>query len=236
MRKILKILIIITIVLFILNNLFKIKITKVDVIGNDKVSSTEIVSKFFHNDYDRHSIVFFLKSKLEKKKNIPLISSYEIIWLTPSNIRISVTENKAIAFMKRDLKNVYFDKNGTIVEMTEERIQGVVEIIGVSFKNYERGNKIEISNTKILNAILQITNYLKEHNLDSELLEIKKEEEIYIYMGNIVVNMGNVDNMETKLLRLSDIYPTISHLNGTLDLSNARENMLDEQYIFKKAS
>ena len=35
-------------------------------------------------------------------------------------------------------------------------------------------------------------------------------------------------------MRLNDIYPKITEYSGTLDLKEAKDNMLDEQYIFKK--
>lgn len=236
MRSAIKILIVVLIVIICFNIIINIKIKNIDIVGNDNVSDTEIVTSLFDSDLDRISLVFFIKSKFGKKKDILLVDTYDIKWFTPFSIVVTVKENPPIAFIKRDIKNVYFDKNGVINEMTEERKPGMVEIMGVSFRNYEKGSKIEISNAKTLKAILNITSFLKEQNLSAELLEINKEEEFYIYMGDIIVYMGNTDNMETKLLRLNDIYPNISHLKGTLDLSNARENMLDEQYIFKKAN
>lgn len=236
MKTFLKILISILIVVFIINILLRVKIKNIDIIGNDRVSDAQIVTSIFENENDRSSIVFFIKNKFKKKKSIPTISSYDIEWVTPFSIIIRVNENKAIAFMKRDLMNVYFDKDGVILEVTGGRKPDMVEVIGVSFGNYEKGDRIEISNKKILKAILNITSFLHEHELKAELLEIEQNETIKIYMGNIIADMGNTDNMEVKLLRLNDIYPKISHLKGTLDLSNARENMLDEQYIFKKAS
>ena len=216
--------------------IFKVKIKNINIIGNSIVSDTQIVTSIFESESDRSSVVFFIKSKFKKKKYIPLINSYDIEWITPFSIIIRVDENKPIAFLKRDLKNVYFDKEGVIVDVTEERKQGLIEVIGVSFANYERGEKIDIPNKKILKAILNIGSFLSEHNLMAELIEIRQNESIQVYMGDIVANMGNTDNMEVKLLRLYDIYPKISHLKGTLDLSNARENMMDEQYIFKKGS
>ena len=235
MKTILKIIISIFIVLLLINILLKVKIKKIDIIGNDRISDAQIITSIFENESDRSSIVFFIKNKFKKKKNIKSISTYDIEWVTPFSIIIRVNENKAIAFMKRDLKNVYFDKDGVVLEVTNERKPNIVEVIGVSFSNYEKGDKIEIANKKILKAILNITSFLHEHELKAELIEIKQNDSIKIYMGNIVADMGNTDNMEVKLLRLNDIYPKISHLSGTLDLSNARENMLDEQYIFKKA-
>lgn len=236
MKNAIKILIALLVVIICFNIIINVKIRNIDIVGNNNVSDTEIVTSLFDSDVDRISLVFFIKSKFEKKKDILLVDSYDIKWITPFNIVVTVKENPPIAFIKRDIKNVYFDKNGVINEMTEERKPGIIEVIGVSFKNYEKGSKIEISNAKTLKAILNITSFLKEQHLSAELLEIRQEEEFYIYIDNIVVYMGNIDNMETKLLRLNDIYPNISHLKGTLDLSNARENMLDEQYIFKKAN
>lgn len=236
MKTVLKILISLLIVVFIINILLRVKIKNIDIIGNERISDAQIVTSIFENESDRSSIVFYIKNKFKKKKNIKSISSYDIEWVTPFSIIIRVNENKAIAFMKRDVKNVYFDKDGVVLEVTDERKPDLVEVIGVSFSNYEKGDKIEIPNKKILKAILNITSFLHEHELKAELIEIRQNENIKVYLGNIVADMGNTDNMEVKLLRLNDIYPKISHLSGTLDLSNARENMLDEQYIFKKAS
>ncbi|MBR3289058.1 MAG: hypothetical protein IKI71_04775 [Lachnospiraceae bacterium] len=236
MSKPIKILIFILIVVLIQHIIFKVKIKNIDIVGNNVVTDSQIVTSIFESERDSSSVVFFIKSKFKKKKAIPLINSYEIEWVTPFSIIIRVDENKAIAFMKRDLKNVYFDKEGVIVDVSDERKAELIEVIGVSFNNYERGDKIDIPNKKILKAILNISSFLSEHNLKAELIEIRQNESIQVYMGDIVANMGDTDNMEIKLLRLNDIYPKISHLKGTLDLSKARENMLDEQYIFKKAS
>lgn len=236
MKIVFKIIISVLIVMFLINILLKVKIKNIDIIGNDRVSDAQILTSIFENESDRSSIVFYIKNKFKKKKSIKTISSYDVEWVTPFSIIIRVKENKAIAFMKRDLKNVYFDKDGVILEVTEERKPDIVEVIGVSFGNYVKGEKIDISDKKILKAILNITSFLHEHELKAELIEIKQNASIRVYLDNIIADMGNIDNMEVKLLRLNDIYPKISHLSGTLDLSNARENMLDEQYIFKKGS
>ncbi|MBR4315242.1 MAG: hypothetical protein IKP66_10065 [Lachnospiraceae bacterium] len=195
MKNAIKILIALLVVIICFNIIINVKIRNIDIVGNNNVSDTEIVTSLFDSDVDRISLVFFIKSKFEKKKDILLVDSYDIKWITPFNIVVTVKENPPIAFIKRDIKNVYFDKNGVINEMTEERKPGIIEVIGVSFKNYEKGSKIEISNAKTLKAILNITSFLKEQHLSAELLEIRQEEEFYIYIDNIVVYMGNIDNM-----------------------------------------
>ena len=236
MTKMIKTFITLLIIMFVINILFRVRIKKVEIIGNEKVSDTEIVASIFRSDFDRSSIVLYLKSKYLKHPEIKMVNKYEIEWITPYSIIINVDEDKAVAFMKRDLKNVYFDKNGVINEVTEYRKPGAVEVVGVSFKNYEKGDTIEISNKRVLNSILSIACALSEYKLNAELLEIKKDEKVLIYIGNVIVDMGDLDNMNVKLKRLNEIYPEIAHLSGTLDLSEAREYMYDEQYIFKKTN
>ena len=199
-------------------------------------NDVEIVKSIFEKPYDNISIILFLKDKIKEKKYIPLVKSYDIEWQTPFSITINIIENPIIGFVKKDIKNIYFDKNGIICEVSNERKEDVIEVIGVSFKSNEYLDKIELNNERMLNAILNVSSYLKENGFKAELIEITKDDEINVYMGNITVNLGGIQNMEIKLQRLKDIYPQISEYSGTLDLKNAKDNMLDEQYIFKKNS
>ena len=234
MRKLFKILIVILSIVLFAILILNIKIKNVDIVGNEKISDVEIAKHIFESKYDNISIVFYIKNNFSQKKKIPLVSKYEVEWTTPFSVVIRVTENPIIGFIRRDIKNVYFDKNGTICEVSDKRKDDIIEVIGVSFKNYEVGDKIDLNNEKLLNAILNISSFIKEKKLPAELIEIKNEEDIHVYLGNIEVKMGNVKNMEIKLQRLDEIYPQIIEYRGILDLSEAKENMLDEQYIFQR--
>ena len=234
MRKLFKILIVILSLVLLLILILNIKINNVEIVGNEKISDVEIAKHIFENEYDNISVVFYLKDKFSQKKKIPLVSKYEVEWVTPFSIVIRVTENPIIGFIRRDIKNVFFDKNGNICEVSDKRKDDILEVIGVSFRNFEVGDKIDLNNEKLLSAILNISSFIKEKKLPAELIEIKTEDDIHIYLDNVEVKMGNIKNMEIKLQRLDEIFPKISDYSGVLDLSDAKENMLDEQYIFQK--
>ena len=234
MNKTLKIIMTILIIIGIVALVLNVRVKNIDIIGNSKISDVEIAKNIFEKPYDNISIILFLRDKFKEKKRIPLVSSYEIEWQTPFSIIINITENPIIGFVRKDIKNVYFDKNGNICEISNERKPGIIEVIGVSFKSNDVLDKIEMNDEKLLNAILNISSFLNENGFKAELLEINKDNEIHIYIGNIEVNLGDIQNMEIKLQRLNDIYPKIAGYNGVLDLKDARDNMLDEQYIFKK--
>lgn len=233
-KRVFKIVFIVAVAIILVIAIFKVRIINIEVIGNTKVQSSEIISEIFKRDYDKTSILFFIKDKTKKHEKIKYINDYSVEWITPFSIKIRVRENPAIAFTKRDLKKVYFDKDGIINEILDEQKGDLIEVVGISFKTYEKGEKIATNDEKVVNAILNITSSLYEEKLPANLLEIDKKGNFLIYINDIVVYLGDTQNMEIKLQRLYDIYKEISDRSGVLDLSNARENMLDEQYIFKK--
>ena len=75
-----------------------------------------------------------------------------------------------------------------------------------------------------------------EIGLVAEFLEVDKDGKISVSVGSIVAKLGDTRNMEIKLQRLNDIYKEIKDLSGVLYLENASENMLDEEYIFRKSN
>ena len=230
-RNIIIVLLVIVLSIVIFLNM---RIQNVKVQGNTIQSDVEIVSKVFSSEIEKSPIVFFLRDKFNKHKKIEYIDKYTVKWLNPLSVVITVSEKPAIAYVRNDLKNVYFDRDGIINEVTSERKVNVIEVSGINFKSYEKGEMIETKDMKLMNAILDITRNLNDNNLPAEFLDVDKDGKISVSIGNIVVKLGNIRNMEIKLQRLNDIYKEIKDLSGVLSLENASENMLDEEYIFRK--
>ena len=213
-----------------------VRIQKVEVKGNNLQSDVEIVSKIFDNEFEKSPVIFFVRDKFDMHKKVEYIDKYTIEWKSPISVVITVSEKPAIAYVRTDLKNVYFDRDGVINEVTGERKSNVIEVSGINFKSYEKGDTIEAKDMKLVNAILDITRNLHDNNLPAEFLEIDDNGNISVSVGNIIAKLGNTRNMEIKLQRLNDIYKEIKDLSGVLHLENASENMLDEEYIFRKSN
>lgn len=229
-----KIIIVLFVVGMIVTSLVNMKINSVEIVGNTKQSDMEILSQIFENEYEKNSIYFYLRSKFFEKNNMSFVSSYDVVWKSPFNIVINIHEKPSVAFFKRELKNIYFDRDGIINEVSNERYNNMIEISGIEFINSEMGKKIDLKDKKLLKAILNIVNVLKENSLPVRFLQVENGGNIKVFVGGITVELGNTDNMEIKLDRLNDIYKEIKDLTGVLYLKDARENMLDEHYIFKK--
>lgn len=229
-----KIMISVFTVAMIVVTMYCMKIQHVEVTGNARLSDLDVVSAIFEKEIDKNAILFLLKEKFGKHKKINYVSDYYVEWNTPFSISIDVHEKPSIAYVRCDLKNVYFDKDGIINDVTDDKKNGIIEVSGITFDTYEKGKKISAKDKKSINAILNITSRIHDNNLPARYLEISKNGDISVFIGDVTVVLGDTRNMEIKLQRLNDIYREVANLKGTLYLNNARENMLDEQYIFKK--
>lgn len=170
-------------------------------------------------------------------KELIHVEKYDVKWKSPISITINVYEKADIGFVKFDIKNAYFDKDGIVSEITSEKKQGIPEVRGIYIGEPKKGKKFSVAKNKnYFDAILNITSKLRDYNLPISLLELKPDNTIIVYLSNIIVTLGDIKNMEIKLQRLNDIYPQIKDLSGSLDLSNASDNMIDEKYIFKKTA
>lgn len=237
MKNVLRnVLIVLIVIVLTITIFFNMRIQNVEVKGNVMQSDVEIVSKIFEKEIDKSPVIFFLRDKFNKHKKIEYIDKYTIRWHSPVSVTITVSEKPAIAYVRTDLKNVYFDRDGVINEVTNERKLNVIEVSGINFKSYEKGERIEAKDAKLVNAILDITRNLHDNNLPAEFLEVDKDGKISVSVGSIVARLGDTRNMEIKLQRLNDIYKEIKDLSGVLSLENASENMLDEEYIFRKSN
>ena len=237
MKNVLRnVMIVLVVIVLTITIFFNMRIQKVEVRGNNLQSDVEIVSKIFDNEFDKSPVVFFIRDKFAKHKKIEYIDKYTVEWKSPISVVITVSEKPAIAYVRTDLKNVYFDRDGVINEVTSERKPNVIEVSGINFKSYEKGDTIEAKDMKLVNAILDITRSLHDNNLPAEFLEVDKDGKISVSVGSIVAKLGDTRNMEIKLQRLNDIYKEIKDLSGVLYLENASENMLDEEYIFRKSN
>lgn len=213
---------------------FVVRVRNINVIGNTKYTKEQIIDTILDSNKNEYSTVVFIKYYFFKHKTLNFVDKYEIEWNNPFDINIIIYEKPIVGYIRYMSTNFYFDKDGYITEIGDEIDKKVPEFKGMFFDNLSLNTKITISDKDILNSMLNITENIDNFDLDVFLVEYNTINEIKAYIGNIEVLLGNNENMEIKFSTLNDIYPQISDLSGILDLSSAKENMLNEQYIFKK--
>ncbi|MBR6614482.1 MAG: cell division protein FtsQ, partial [Lachnospiraceae bacterium] len=129
---------------------------------------------------------------------------------------------------------MYFDKDGIIVESSGEQLPGIPWITGMEFGHIVLHQPLPVANQSIFDQILNLTQVLSVNGVKVDKINYNSFLEAELTIGDIVVELGNDENLNGKVSELSDILPEIEGLSGTLYLDSYDENNSNPMYTFKK--
>ena len=106
-------------------------VDEVKITGNSFYSEEEI-KELVIGEYPNSLYLVFLYDYLGGKE-IPFVDSVEVVMKAPNNIHIRVYEKTLIGYVQYMGSNLYFDKDGTVVESSDEVLEGIPCIKGLKF-------------------------------------------------------------------------------------------------------
>lgn len=210
----------------------KIDDSDIQVEGNQKYTKEEMINYIFQNDMSRNPLVIFYRSKFKEPVEIPFVDQYEIQMQSLSKITITVYEKKIIGYVRYKGVNMYFDKDGTIVESSMEILEGIPEVTGLEFDYIVLDEALPVGNEKVFRMILDVTQGLSKHAVPAQKLYISNEKETTVYIDAVAVELGENKDTNEKIQALSDMLPNLQGLSGTLDMKQLDES--GNGYTFKK--
>lgn len=229
-ENIIKILILIVVLILV----YSIKINKINIINNSNYNDSELVNQIFGSKNNINSLSFFLRDKFLPHKEIIYVERYEVNWRSPIEVDLIVYTKPVIGYIKFMSNYFYFDKDGYVCESSTEKKQGIAEFTGLKIDNITLNQKLKIRDKSFMDSILNISDNMSIYdNLPIDLVNYMSITDIRLKLYDIEVRLGDNGYMETKFSVLSDMIDKIKDKKGILFLENCRDNMIDEQYIFK---
>ena len=159
-------------------------------------------------------------------------TEYDVEFKSLQKIRITVYEKKIIGYVRYKGVNMYFDKDGTIVESSTEEIENIPRITGLKFDYIVLDETLPVGDEKIFHLILDLTQALAKYEVGVDRIYISEKQEVILYMDQVVVELGKNTDMVEKIQSLADMLPNLSGLSGTLNMKEYDEN--GNGYTFKK--
>lgn len=117
-------------------------------------------------------------------------------------------------------KNVYFDKDGIVVESSDQEIEGVPLIKGLTFDRLTMHQALNVKDASIFGTILNITQLLDKYGLKPDEIRFGNNLELYLSMKDVTVNLGTGDHLDEKISRLKKLEPDLEDKSGTLHMEN----------------
>lgn len=233
--------ILITIVTFLLVLFIAIVIVwKVFVVKNVKVEGNvlydeQLIKETVLNDeYSWNSLYVLLKYTFVDTEVIPFIDTMEVKMTNPQSITIKVYEKGMMGYLYVSAigENVYFDKDGFVVETSTRVIEDVPKIDGIACDEVVIYEQLPIDE-QLLRQLLTLTQSLKREGLEPDSINYSVENEPILYYGGVAVRLGSMENLTLKVEHLSKILPSIKDMAGVLHMENWTEESLN--IIFEQA-
>ena len=196
------------------------KLKKVQVSGNELYSDQQIKDSVLNDEYSWNTLYVVLKYRLFKMKEIPFIEEMEIELLAPDEIHIQVYEKAMIGYIQANDRNVYFDKDGFVVEISKRKIENVPKVDGIECRKVIVYEKLNLKDEQALSLLLTFSQQLMKYELVPEMIAFREDRSLSAVFGKVKAEIGDSEYLVEKVMRLDAIMPQLKGKKGTLHLEN----------------
>lgn len=200
------------------------RVTKIQIEGNRYYSDEEIKNMVLDAPNAKNSILVMLTKTDEKTKDAKMIDGVTIKRKNRNTIVVQVKEKQMIGCLEFEGQYVNFDRQGIIQIITDEPMEGVPVINGISVRQAKIGEKLKGISTKKLNTILSVGKMLEKSEQKPDRLVFNDMNQLVLYYDDVEVRLGDDENMDEKMNRLSGILPQLEGMEGILHLENITED------------
>ena len=208
-------------------------VDKVEVTGNFYYTEAEI-EKLVMGETRNSLYLVFLYDYLDGKE-IPFVDSVEVSMVSPSHVKIRVYEKTMIGYVEYMGSNLYFDKDGTVVESSTAVLEGVPCIKGLKFDTLTLYQPLNVANAEVFEVLLSMTQMMKKYELAPDAITLKNDStEVVLTFKNVRINLGAGDNMDEKASRIKTLLPDLEDKSGTLHMEEYTNESTNISFIKDK--
>lgn len=199
-------------------------ITTVYVDGNIHYTDAEIIDMVMDGRYDHNSIFLSLKYRNKGVDDIPFVETMDVEIEAKDTVRITVYEKAIAGYVAYLGRYVYFDKDGIIVETSEDATPGIPQVTGLTFDYVTLHKPLPIENTEVFKDILTITQLLDKYSMKVDKIYFNQDYQVTLIFGEVKVAMGNSKNIDEKIMKLQYMLPDLEGKSGTLNMREYTED------------
>ena len=209
-------------VLFILGLSFAgvFRVRQVTVTGNAYYTKEEVVDLLLDEGSLQNTLLVYLRYKYQEHPEIPFIDDFEVTMDSWQSLKIRVYEKNMVGYVRYLGQDVYFDKDGIVVESSTQELEGIPQISGVTFDSLAIHQPLSVEDPTMFDTILSITKLLTKYDLDPDEIRFGAGGELFLQLGDVKVALGTGENLDEKISRLKQLEGDLKDKSGTLHMEN----------------
>ena len=211
-----------------------ITIREMSVKGNEFYTNEEIRDMLFDTPLKRNTIYCYLNNRFGEHQTIPFVERYQIEFRSLSSVEVIVYEKNIVGYIEYLGSNLFFDRDGMIVESSSRVIEGVPIVSGLKLDHVILYQKLPVERQDVFEVLLNLTQLFERYEIKADKIFFDKNFNAQVMIDNITVRLGDDENLDLKIGELKNILPKLAGLSGTLYLEGYQENSINTAYVFKK--
>lgn len=192
------------------------RLESVQIIGCENVDEQTIKDAVLKSKYSGNTLLLFVAYKFSPVEDIPFVDKVEVEFVTKNSIAVTVYEKATAGCVEYMNGYVFFDKDGIVLESSDKTIPGVPCIRGLKFAQWEMGKKLPIDDASKFKSILTITQLIDKYDLEIDGIRFSNENEITLVYGDILIELGDGDNLAVQMMNLGKILEALDGKEGRL--------------------
>lgn len=195
-------------------------VDQVSVEGNEHYTDEQIKAMVLKGGIRDNSLLLSIEYSNKPIKDIPFVESMEVEITDHHSIKINVYEKALAGCVEYLGRYMYFDREGIIVESSEETTVGIPQVTGLSFDEVLLHEKLPVEDAGIFAKILSITQLLEKYDVVADKIHFEKNGKVVLYYGGVRVNLGTAANLDEKIMQLPEILPNLTDKRGVLKMED----------------
>ena len=181
--------------------------------GCEYYSEEDIRKKIMTEITDRNTLLFYLRYRMGKGNEIPFIQQVDVEMKDASSIEVVVYEY------------IYFDKDGTVVEVSAERLGNVPYFTGLQVKSYGLYDQLVVGDESVFSTILSFSQLIERYELPIDKVQISSVSGVKMYSGKVKILFGKQKMYDAAIAELNNMLPKVLELgkSGVIDMRNFEE-------------
>lgn len=206
--------------------------TKIEYEGTTRYTDDELTEYIFGGKYNVNTLIYYFFTSKNDKVSIPFVQDYEVSVDWPNKLNITIFEKSIIGYVRYMGYNLYFDKDGVIVDSSKEQLKGIPEVGGLNYSKIVLHEKMDVNNEKVFVALLETVQLCEKYEIDVTKVFFDNNYDMTMYVGNIKILLGDMDSITEKIYEVGQMLPQMQGLSGTLHMENFSDDT--SSIIFKK--
>lgn len=200
--------------------------------GSKRYTDEELEKMFFGEGNSKNAFMFAVKNIFQEKKAIPFIETYDFEMKSFGKFVITLYDKSVVGYVTYMSNNLYFDKDGIVVESSVMELEDVPLITGLKFDYFVLHEQLPTENKNMFPMLLELTQLCKKYNIKTKTINITGEEKIQLFMEDIRIDLGDGSMLNEKMLDLHDLSAELKGVKGVLNMEEY--DYEDNGYILKK--